>query len=89
MVNHILDETGKVEAYIVWRLVGTDGIEKGDGEYVFVDELWIHKTAFNKGYIRKFIKIISDKSPTAKHGYWLRRKHGDRMKIFSREQLNK
>ena len=89
MIEHRVDEQGKVEAYCVWRIVNADGKMDDLGTFVFVDELWIHKTAFNKGYIHDFIKTISDKSPTAMYGYWLRRKHGNRSRIFSREQLNK
>ena len=89
MIEHRLDKDGKVEAYCTWRIVNADGRMDDLGKFVFVDELWIHKSVFKKSYIRDFIKTISEKAPTAMYGYWVRPKYGNRSKIFSREQLNK
>ena len=88
MIETIKDDEGRVVSYIEWVLVDSNGAFSDVGEYVFVRELWNHKSVRFKGLIRHYIQTIIEKAPTAIYGYWERKKYNCRMKMFSKEQLN-
>ena len=92
MIETIKDWNGNCTAYLVWMLCDKDTKSNKQGEYVYVDDLWIHPLQRNKKIkgkkiIRKFIDDIMKQAPTAKYGYWVRKKYKERVKLFTKEQL--
>ena len=89
MIETIRDDEDKVVAYIEWSLVNNSGRTSKLGKYIFVNELWIHKSLRRGKILRGFIQLIGTKTPTARYAYWERRKYDCRMKMFKVEQLLK
>ena len=88
MVEHVTDPEGRVIAYMEWSLVNDKGVLDDNGTYVFVRELWIWSGVKHGIYIIKsFINKIADEFPKATHGYWKRKKHNNRIKVFTRKEL--
>ncbi len=78
---------GLIYSYVVYELVNQQGYKDPNGEYIFIDDLWVHESYRNNGTIKYYIKTIADKFPQAKFGYFVRRwKYPDRpAKIYDRE----
>lgn len=77
----------KIICFCDWTLVDEQGSVDNFGRYVFVRELWVHREWRGKRLIRKIISSVIEKAPSAVYAYWERRKYGDRIKLFTREEL--
>lgn len=87
-VAKIHDPTDKkIVAYCEWLVVDEEGQPDDLGSFVFIRELWIHHNWRRKNLIKTFVRIISDKAPSATEAYWERRKYGNRLKQFPRWKL--
>lgn len=86
MITTLKDEEGKIISFCEWRLVGRSGYDKKGGEYIWIENLWVHNNFQRTMRINRIIDEIMRKAPTAKYGYFRRQKYGGRMKIFTREQ---
>ena len=86
MVTTLKDEEGRVIALAEWRLVGKSGFDKVAGEYVWVNDLWVHKEFEKMNRINRIIDEIMRLVPEAKYCYFKRGKYHDRLKMFTREQ---
>ena len=89
MITTLKDELGKVIAFCEWRLVSKSGFDKIDGEYVWVNDTWIHPDYSFKRLNRLIDEVMSKVPPSAKYAYFLRGKYKDRMKMFSRKYWEK
>jgi hypothetical protein len=90
MVETVKDDDGKVVSYIEWSLRDANGKEDSNGAYVFVRDLWIHNSLrFSTKIIRMYVDLIISKTPTSRFVYWERHKYGDRMRLFSKEQIER
>lgn len=89
MLEIIRDEQNNIKACLEWWLVNSDGSFNDKGEFVWVNELEIAPQYRNNGIVKSFIKTIMNKVPTAKAGYFQRRKYSDRIKLFTRRQWEK
>jgi len=84
------DNDGRVIGYIEWRQVGQSGFDKVCGEYVWLQNLWIHEQFRGKGILQELISDILMKAPDAKYGYFTREKYNHRMsKSFKRESVER
>jgi len=90
MISTSKDNEGRVIAYVEWRQVGQSGFDKLGGEYVWLQNLWIHEDYRGKKILQYLIADVLDKAPEAKYGYFTREKYGDRMsKSFKRESVER
>jgi len=92
MIASLKDEDGYVYAYIEWEITDGGVTLKKDGEYIYVQTLWVHEDWDGKDAIFELIPEINEHefSHNAKWVYWNRDKYGDRVsKIFDRWKLSK
>lgn len=88
MISVSKDDSGKVIAYVEWRQVGQSGFDKLKGEYVWLQNLWIHPDHRGKGILQELITDVLTKAPDAQFGYFTREKYGHRMsKSFKRSSV--
>jgi hypothetical protein len=86
LITSLKDEHGKIVAYCEWRLVGPSGYEIENGEYVWVNDIWVHGEFRHAGKLNRIIDEIMRDTPQAKYCYFTRGKYGERMKMFTRAQ---
>ena len=89
MIDTIKDKEGKCIAYCEWSLRDSLGFEKKDGEYIWINDMWIHEKERGNGMIKKFITSIEPKVPSARHIYWKRDKHNGRLSQYTERQFLK
>lgn len=81
MIETRRDKQDKIYAYCEWNLVNEEGHFKKDGEYVYVNDLYIHPDYRRNGILRDFINTIAEKSG-AKYCYFTRKKYNERLSIY-------
>jgi len=86
LLTSLKDNEGKIIAYCEWRLVGKSGFDQVRGEYVWVEDLWVHGDYKMTNRINRMIDEILRLVPSAKYCYFKRGKYKDRLKMFKREQ---
>lgn len=89
MLTNLKDEKGKIICYVEWRLVGPSGLEVPSGDYVWVNDIWVHEDYRFKNKINRIIDEILRGFPQIKFCYFQRGKYGDRMKMLNRSQLER
>lgn len=96
MITVIKNKEGYIYAYCEWLLTDEEGNWDSFGSYVWVNDLFIHKSIRGKvKIIREFIDRISTKeAPSARYVYWSRKKYTDksgkeRIKLFTRKQITR
>ena len=89
MVESIKDNDGKIVAYCEWVLLDKNGQFKDKGEYIWINDLWIHKDHRRNGMIKKFTELIEPKVPSARYIYWKRHKYEDRMSCYNEQRFLK
>lgn len=89
MITSLKDGDGKIIAYAEWRLVGPSGLEVPSGEYVWINDAWVHPDFRLTHRINRIIDEIMRLTPTARYGYFQRKDYNDRVRIFTREQFER
>ncbi len=90
MISVSSDDSGRVIAYIEWRQVGQSGFDKFRGEYIWINEFWIHEEYRRGKIFSKLVNAILFKAPHAKWCYFKREKYLGRMsKLYTREHFMK
>jgi GNAT superfamily N-acetyltransferase len=88
LISTSKDEGGKIVGIVEWRQVGQSGFDKYKGEYVWLQNLWIHPDYRGKNILQELIADVLKKAPDAKYGYFTREKYGERMsKSFKRSSV--
>ena len=41
-IETLKDHNGLVYSYICWEVIGQNGLPKKDGEFIYIDEIWLH-----------------------------------------------
>jgi len=82
------DMDGKIIAYAEFKLVDEAGKEHLRGEYVWINQVWVHKAfrtrdVFN-GILKNFIAAGARSFPWANYIYWQREKHNERMSLYDK-----
>lgn len=68
--------------------MGQSGYEKYQGEYVWLQNLWIHPDHRGRNILQELIADVLTKAPEAQYGYFTREKYGHRMsKSFKRSSV--
>lgn len=92
MISSLKNGNGFIYAYIEWEILDAFGQFKDFGEYIYIQNLWVHENFQNSRAIKELIGLI-DSHPFAKNSdyvYWNNLKHNDRLtKPFRRERLAK
>jgi len=85
------DQDGKVIAYAELRLVNETGAEQEKGIYVWIHDVWVHKSLRTRNkfnaILKDFINQGRDNFPWAEFTYWTRGKYGKRMSLYGREKI--
>lgn len=90
MISVIQDIDDKVIGYVEWRQVGQSGFDKVGGEYVWLQNLWIHHEFRGRSILQQLIADVLAKSPEAKYGYFTREKYDNRMsRLFNRASVER
>ena len=91
MISVSKDDFDKVIAYCEWRQVAQSGFDKLYGEYIWINDYWIHDDYSNNWDIhRELMNDILRKAKSAKWWYFTRRKYDGRMsKIYTIDKLMK
>jgi len=84
MLTNLKDNDGRIIAFTEWRLVGQSGFDKQDGEYIWVEEIWVHQNYRGKHLINRMIDEIMRISPSAKYCYFNRLKRNSNLRMYSR-----
>lgn len=91
MISVSKDNEDKVIAYMESRQVGQSGFDKLQGEYLYINDLWIHDSHKNDWSI--FRALMNDALRRCKSVKWIyfkRMKYDGRMSInYSREKIMK
>lgn len=88
MVTHLENLYGFCDAYIEWQILDGQGQFKENGEYIYIQELWVHKSCDGRKAIRELSNIIfnDERSKNSKYVYWVRHKYNERKsKIYKKE----
>ena len=89
MITSLKDTDGKIVAYCEWRLVGNSGLEVPSGEYIWVNDMWVHPAFRNHGKVNRIIDEIMRDYPQAKYCYFQRKDVSDRLRLYTREQFER
>ena len=89
MVTTLKDKWGRIIAYCEWRLVGQSGLETPNGEYVWVNDLWIHKEYRMKYKVNRFIDEVMRIVPQANYCYFQRKDVSNKIHLYSRSQMER
>ena len=89
MIVTVKNENDFVIAYMESRQVGQSGFDKFRGEYLWINELWIHSSFKNAWEIyRNLMNQTLFKAMDAKWVYFRRNKYNGRVsKLYNRERL--
>lgn len=81
MISKLHNKDGFIYAYIEWQVVNKDGQYEDNGEYIYVQDLWIQENNRNKGIMKRLIGMVNRHkfSQNAKYVYWVREKYNDRV----------
>ena len=92
MISYLQDKFDNIYAFIEWEVVDEKGQFKNLGEYIYIQELWIHPRYRRlEGILPILINMIDEHkfSTNAQKIYWMREKHNHHLKTFSRFRLAK
>lgn len=86
MVTTLKNEDGYVIALCEWRLVGASGYEVPNGEYIWINDMWVHEDYRHIHKVNRIIDEIMCLVPEAKYAYFQRKNKNERLRIFTRAQ---
>lgn len=89
MITTLKDGDGKVIAYCEWRLVGPSGYEVPNGEYVWINDCWVHWSFRMKNKIKRIIDEVMRAVPMAKYCYFQRKNVDEKIHIWTRDQFER
>lgn len=90
MIARAEDKDGKIIGFIEWRQVGQSGFDKYQGEYVWINDFWIHDDYRSKEVFKELVEKVLNSSHPSKFCYWRRRKYNGRVsKLYTREHFER
>ena len=91
MISVSKDNNEKVISYLEWRQVGQSGFDKFRGEYLWINDLWIHPDYKDHWEVyRQMMSAALFKGIDAKWIYFKREKYAGRIsKLYTRERIMK
>ncbi len=82
MIVTLKDPDDKVITYIEYRLVDHRGLDSEVGRWIWINNIWIHKSLERQGILRKLMRDNVAKYPTAKWFYFKRTKYNGRIRKY-------
>ena len=90
MLTKYHDDNGRIIAYCEWLRVGKSGYTDDMGEYIWVQDMWVHEAYRFQHKVADIIDAVMTKVPEAKYCYFNRDKNGKScLRIFTREQMER
>ncbi len=86
MITSLKDQDGKIIAYCEWRLVGQSGQEVPSGEYIWINDCWVHEDYRHTHKVGRIIDEVVRIVPNFKYGYFQRKDYNDKLRIFTKNQ---
>ena len=83
------DAEGRVIAYCEYRLVGQSGYECPNGKYIYVHDLWVHESVRHQHLVNEIINDIMTLVPQAEYCYFQRKDYNERVRLFTRSQMER
>ena len=89
MIAKIHNKNGLIQAFIEWRQVGQSGFDKFRGEYIWINDLWMHESLKNSWETyRDLMNQVLFKAMDGQWVYFQREKYGGRIsKLYSRSRI--
>lgn len=83
MIASLKDSDGKIIGYMEWQVVDERGKWKNGGEYLYIEDVWLHPSERRKSLF-KLIQLVVDHyfAFNCKWSYWERRKYGKISKTY-------
>jgi len=92
MISFLDNPEGYIYAYIEWYTTDQEGHNQENGEFIYIEEIWIHPDKRKTTALNHLVYKV-DKHPftyKSKWVYWLNQKHNERLtRSFPRERLAK
>lgn len=90
MIAKRLDSEDRIIAYVEYWQVGKSGFHKPYGEYMWVNDAWVHPDYRGQGLVRQMVEDELLRHPEILYGYWKRKKYAGRLsKVMTRERFMK
>lgn len=91
MISYLKNNEGFIYAYAEWHIVNEMGTPKDGGDYVYIQDIWIHENLHNKGVLKELINIINVHPFTrfSNYVYWVRYKYNERMSKYKKILLTR
>lgn len=86
MITSLKDSEGKIIAYCEWRLVGPSGYEVPSGQYIWVNDMWVHEGCRFKNKVGRIVDEIMRMVPQAQYCYFQRKDVSEKVHIYTRSQ---
>ena len=84
MITSLKDLTGRIIAYAEWRLVGPSGYESEIGEFVWLNDIWVHEEFRNTFKVNRIIDEIMRRVPQAQYCYFQRKDVNGKVHMYSK-----
>lgn len=82
MVKYYKNKNGYAYAICEYRITDKQGNIKENGDYLYVEYMWIHKKKKQDKLIERFSHDILDRTPSVRYVWFKRFKYGDRDSMF-------
>lgn len=93
MVSTLKNDDGYIYAFAEWRTTNDQGVAKDNGEYLYIDYMWIHDDYRQEFRIlNKLINKIDvhENTKSVKYVYWETEKFGNRLSpTYIRSRLSR
>ena len=92
MISVLKNEHGLIYAYIEWYVLDEKAQFKDYGDYIYIQDSWIHPEHRGNGCLRNLIHLIDihEYTKNAKYVYWEREKYNHKLsKIYNRKIIAK
>jgi len=91
MLAVLKNTEGLIYAYCEYEVLNGQGQFEDDGEYLYIQDVWVHPSERFWGHLQELIQEV-DKDKFTKAStkvYWCRHKYKERVKIFPKSRLIK
>jgi hypothetical protein len=76
------DSDNRIIGYVIYHQFGPNANFSIDGEYIYVEDIWIHESVRFKNLIAQMVNDVLPNFSKVKYLYWVRHKYGDRMSLY-------
>lgn len=91
MISYLTNNNGFIYAYISYFAFDSEGRLRRNGEYGYIQDIWIHPDKRRKGVMKDLIAEAKKffKGTNVKYIYWRNKKHKRVTKSYNIERLQK